>query len=84
MLSTSRDNISNILVWFNHVDDATFSQRLIDLRREVQNTYVDEFPEEAEEPIVQELSTSTSFPSAIVVVTSPGDDENLRRQATQW
>ena len=81
VLSTSRDNISNILVRFNEVDDATFTQRLVDLRREVQNTYVDEFPEEAEEPVVQELSTSSSFPSAIVVVTSPGDDENLRRQA---
>ena len=81
VLSTSRDNISNILVWFKQVDDATFNQRLVDLRREVQNTYVDEFPEEAEEPVVQELSTSNSFPSAIVVVTSPGDDENLRRQA---
>ena len=81
VLSTSRDNISNILVWFKQVDDATFSQRLVDLRREVQNTYVDHFPEEAEEPVVQELSTSNSFPSAIVVVTSPGDDENLRRQA---
>lgn len=81
VLSTSRDNISNILVWFKQVDDATFSQRLVDLRREVQNTYFDHFPEEAEEPVVQELSTSNSFPSAIVVVTSPGDDENLRRQA---
>ena len=81
VLSTSRDNISNILVRFNEIDDATFSQRLVDLRREVQNTYTDEFPEEAEEPVVQELSTSSSFPSAIVVVTSPGDDENLRRQA---
>ena len=81
VLSTSRDNISNILVRFDEIDDATFRQRMVDLRREVQNTYVDEFPEEAEEPVVQELSTSSSFPSAIVVVTSPGDDENLRRQA---
>lgn len=83
VISTSRDNISNILVRFNQVDDATFSQRLVDLRREVQNTYVDEFPEEAEEPVVQDLSTSSLFPSAIVVVTSPGDDENLRRQANR-
>ena len=81
VLSTSRDNISNILVRFNEVDDATFSQRLANLRREVQNTYVDVFPEEAEEPVVRELSTSRSFPSAIVVITSPGDDENLRKQA---
>ena len=81
VLSTSRDNISNILVRFSEVDDATFSQRLASLRREVQNTYVDVFPEEAEEPVVRELSTSRSFPSAIVVITSPGDDENLRKQA---
>ena len=55
VLSTSRDNISNILVRFNEIDDATFRQRMVDLRREVQNTYVDEFPEEAEEPVVREL-----------------------------
>ena len=81
VLSASRDNISNILVRFDQIDDARFSQRLMDLRREVQNTYNDVFPEEAAEPIVQELSTSSSFPSVIVVVTSPGDDENLRRRA---
>ena len=83
VLSASRDNISNILVRFNQVDDATFNQRLANLRREVQNTYVDVFPEEAEEPVVRELSTSSSFPSAIVVVTGPGDDENLRKQANR-
>ena len=83
VLSTSRDNLSNILVRFNQVDDATFSQRMVNLRREVQNTYVDVFPEEAEEPVVRELSTSRSFPSAIVVITSPGGGENLRRQASR-
>ena len=78
--STSRDNISNILVRFNQVDQEVFDKRMIDLRREVQNTYTDELPEDAEDPFVYEVSTSNAFPSAMVVVTSAGDDENLRRQ----
>ena len=78
--STSRENISMILVRFNQIDDEVFDKRMIDLRREVQNTYTDELPEDVEDPVVYELSTSNAFPSAMVVVTSAGDDENLRRQ----
>ena len=78
--STSRENISNILVRFNKIDDEVFDKRMIDLRREVQNTYTDELPDDAEDPVVYEISTSNAFPSAMVVVTGAGDDENLRRQ----
>ncbi len=78
--STSRENISNILVRFNQIDDEVFDKRMIDLRREVQNTYTDELPQDAEDPLVYEINTSNAFPSAMVVVTSAGDDENLRRQ----
>ena len=78
--STSRENISNILVRFNQIDDEVFDKRMIDLRREVQNTYTDELPDDAEDPVVYEISTSNAFPSAMVVVTGAGDDENLRRQ----
>ena len=78
--STSRENISNILVRFNKIDDEVFDKRMIDLRREVQNTYIDELPDDAEDPVVYEISTSNAFPSAMVVVTGAGDDENLRRQ----
>ena len=78
--SASRDNISSILVRFNQIDQEVFDKRMIDLRREVQNTYTDELPEDAEDPFVYEVSTSNAFPSAMVVVTSAGDDENLRRQ----
>ena len=81
VLSTSRDNISNILVRFNQIDERTFDKRLIDLRREAQNAYTDELPEDAEDPVIYEINTSNAFPSAMVVVTSAGDDENLRRQA---
>ena len=78
--STSRENISMILVRFNQIDDEVFDKRMIDLRREVQNTYTDELPGDVEDPVVYELSSSNAFPSAMVVVTSAGDDENLRRQ----
>ena len=78
--STSRESISNILVRFHQVDQAVFDKRMIDLRREVQNTYTDELPSDAEDPVVYEISTSNAFPSAMVVVTGAGDDENLRRQ----
>lgn len=78
--STSRSGISNILIRFNQLDERTFDKRLNDLRREVQNTYTDELPIEAEDPYIFEVTTSNAFPSASVAVTSAGDDENLRRQ----
>lgn len=78
--STSREGISNILVRFNQISKTEFDRRLTDLRREVQNKYNSELPEEAEDPIIYEITTSNAFPSATVVVTSAGDDENLRRQ----
>lgn len=78
--STSREGISNILVRFNQISEDEFDSHLTDLRREVQNTYSSELPEESEDPVVYEITTSNAFPSASVVITSAGDDENLRRQ----
>ncbi len=78
--STSRSGISNILIRFNQLDERTFDKRLTDLRREVQNTYTDELPEDAEDPFIFEVTTSNAYPSASVAITSAGDDENLRRQ----
>jgi len=79
--STSREAISNILIRFNQIDERTFDKRLSDLRREVQNTYNDELPSEAEDPIIYEITSSSGFPAATVVVTGVGADENLRVQA---
>lgn len=79
--STSRGAISNILVRFNQIDERTFDKRLSDLRREVQNTYNDELPVDAEDPIIIEITSSSGFPSAMVAVTGVGADENLRVQA---
>ncbi len=78
--STSRSGISNILIRFNQIDERTFDKRLNDLRREVQNTYTDELPDDAEDPFIFEVTTSNAYPSASVAITSAGDDENLRRQ----
>lgn len=78
--STSRSGISNILIRFNQLDERTFDKRLTNLRREVQNTYTDELPDEAEDPFIFEVTTSNAFPSASVAITSAGNDENLRRQ----
>ena len=75
--STSRDGISNILVRLNQMDEATFDKRLIDLRREVQNTYTSELPDEAESPVVFEVTTSNAYPSASIAISGLWDDENL-------
>jgi len=80
--STSRQGLSNILVRFNQIDLATFDKRLIDLRREVQTAYSDELPDEIETPpLVYEITSSSGFPSATVIVAAKGDGENLRRHA---
>ena len=80
--STSREGTSSILIRFEQIDERTFDKRTADVRREVQNAYTDELPAEVETPPrVLELTTSSAFPIAMVVVTGPGDDENLRRQA---
>lgn len=79
--STSREGMSNILIRFEDIGEDVFYKRIIELRREVQNVYSDQLPEEIEEPTVYEITTSNSYPSANIIVTSAGDDENLRQQA---
>ena len=79
--STSRENTSNIIVRFDYIDDRTYDKRVIDLRREVQNVYNDQLPDEADDPVFYELTSSTWFPTATVVIYGEGQDENLRRQA---
>jgi multidrug efflux pump subunit AcrB len=80
--STSREAISSILVRFNDVGTEKFSQRIADLRREINNAE-GRLPSEAERPDIFEVTTANAFPTAIVVVSGPSDDENLRRQARQ-
>ena len=79
--SNSREGQSNILVRFRSIPERTFDKRMNDLRREVQNKSNAELPEEAEDPFVLEVTTSSGFPTALVVVTGQADDESLRRHA---
>lgn len=79
--SSSRENLSSILVRFNELSEREFDKRIADLRREIQNKASDELPEEATDPQVVEITTSNGFPTAILAVYGPALDERLRRAA---
>jgi multidrug efflux pump subunit AcrB len=79
--SNSREGISSILVRFNDINERTFDKRLNDLRREVQNKAAAELPDAAEDPLILEITTANSFPTATLVVSGSADDETLRHAA---
>ncbi len=78
--SSSREGIASILIRFNDINDRVFDKRVADLRREIQNKE-DELPDDVDQPQVLEITTSNGFPTAMVVVSGPANDENLRIQA---
>lgn len=80
--STSRDNVSSILIRFNQLNEQDFRERVADLRREVQNVYTDQLPDEALDPQIREITTSSGFPTAIVALTARSQDEGFRHYAT--
>ena len=77
--STSRNGLSNILLRFNDISDRQFDRRMADLRREVQNVYTDQLPDEALDPEVLELTSSSGFPTAIVSLSANSADVEFRR-----
>ncbi len=79
--STSREGISSILIRFEETDERTFDKRLNDLRREIQSVENTELPDEAESPILVEITTDNALPAASIVVTGISDDETLHREA---
>ena len=81
--STSRDNMSVILVRFREVSERQFDKHVTDLRRLVQSKYNSDLPSVAKEPDVQEITTSNGFPTAMVLLTGQAYDERLRRTARQ-
>lgn len=81
--SSSRENVSSILVRFRDVPERVFDKRINDLRREVQNAANSELPEEAKDPFIVEITTSNGFPTAMLLVTAPADDETLRYKARE-
>jgi multidrug efflux pump subunit AcrB len=80
-MSSSRENVSNILVRFHDISERVFDKRVNDLRRDVQNKAKSELPSEAKDPRILEVTTSNGFPTALVLVTGQAVDEVLRRQA---
>lgn len=77
--SSSRENLSSILVRFNELSSREFDKRVNDLRREIQNKASDELPDDANDPSIVEITTSNGFPTAILAVYGPAMDERLRR-----
>ena len=81
VVSSSRENVSNILVRFEEISERQFERRIADLRREVQAMVNEEFPPEARDPDIAEISSSSAFPTAIVLVVGQADDDQLRSVA---
>ncbi|MFK8053639.1 MAG: efflux RND transporter permease subunit [Woeseiaceae bacterium] len=79
--SQSSEGLSNILVRLDDLDERTADKRITDLRREIQAKFNEELPEDANDPEVIELNTSSGFPTALVVVAGQADDEVLRSNA---
>lgn len=82
VLSSSRENVSSILVRFRDISERVFDKRVADLRREIQNKARAELPPEAkDDPRILEITTSNGFPTAQVLLTGHADDEVIRRAA---
>lgn len=79
--STSRENVSSILVRFRELGENDFDKRVTDLRREIQSKTNDELPADVEDPNIMEITSSNGFPTAMVVVVGQADDERLRKQS---
>ncbi len=81
--SNSRTGASNILVRFDDLTEREYDKRLNDLRREIQNKANQELPEEVDDPILLEITSSNNFPIATMVLRSEADDERLRATAAR-
>lgn len=79
VISTTRENASNILIRFRDLNDREFDKRINDIRREIQSKSNDELPDEAVDPYILEITTSSGYPTGLVVVEGQADDETLRR-----
>lgn len=79
--STSRDGVSNISLRFNEISSKEFEKRTADLRREVQSVANGQLPDQASDPYIIEITSSSGFPTAMVALTAESIDENFRRYA---
>jgi multidrug efflux pump subunit AcrB len=77
--STSREHYSVVLLRFRDLSQAAFDRRMNDLRREVQLAATTHLPREAQPPMVTAITTSSGFPTALVVARSESGDGRLYR-----
>ena len=77
--SESREGISSITARFEDISEREFDKRLTDFRREIQSKASAELPDEADDPLILEITSSNSFPTATIVVRGEADDEILRK-----
>lgn len=80
--STSREHYAILMLRFEDSSARVLEQRLNDLRREVQLAGR-MLPEGAQTPTVLEITTSSSFPTAMVVVDAASADGSLCRLARE-
>ncbi|MDD3530053.1 MAG: efflux RND transporter permease subunit [Gallionellaceae bacterium] len=76
--ATSRDYVSTLLVRFEDIPHADFERRLQALVRDVQQAAA-AFPRDARPPQVVELTSSSLFPTAMVLVPAEDGDDRLAR-----
>jgi multidrug efflux pump subunit AcrB len=81
VISSTRESSSSILIRFRDLSEALFDKRINDVRRELQSKANDELPEDATDPYILEVTTSSGFPTAMVVIEGQADDEQLRLQS---
>jgi len=81
--SSSKESMSSILVRFEDLDERVFDKRIADLRREIQHIENTRLPGEAESPLILELTSSSAFPTATLVLKGKAYDENLRFYARE-
>ncbi len=79
--SVSREGVATVLVRFRDIPAATFDKRVADLRREVQAAADRDLPAEVDDPTVDEITTNNGFPSAMLLLQGPDNDEALRAAA---
>ncbi len=79
--SVSRESVSTVLVRFRDIPSAVFDKRVTDLRREVQAAADRDLPPEVDDPRVDEITTNNGFPSAMLLLQGPANDEALRDTA---
>ncbi len=76
--SSSRVSFSFITVRFADMEPSLFRQRVEEMRRGIQSA-VDNLPPDAKQPLVTELSSSNTYPTAVITVSGIENDELLRK-----